>query len=162
MFILCSWPVWYLYVVTLPQSISVTHRDDFCKKIWFTFHLFLKHMQHVCARVLGFPLSCIVLRTLYIYYEWETFAKYCSFFIFVCTARILLFLLLFIYWNWRIKFVFYLHWLSCLWLNTPKRSKYLHNLRKYRRPSLSYCSYRRIGSMVALSITRKSDHTWIC
>lgn len=49
----------------------------------------------------------------------------------------------------------------CITFNTPKRSKYLHNLRKYWRPSLSYCSYRRIGSMVVLPNTRKSNHTWI-
>lgn len=124
MFIFCSWPVWYnVYNVYLSWHYRYQFQwrvmTFFCKKIWFTFHFsFFKHMQHVCARVLGFPLPCIVLRTLNIYYEWESFAKYCSFFIFVCTARILLFLLLFIYWNWRIKLSFYLHWLSCVLLLT--------------------------------------------
>lgn len=108
----------YIYRDIILINFSDASWRSFCKKIWFTFHFsfFFKHKQHVCARVLGFPLPCIVLRTLNIYYEWESFAKYCSFFIFVCTARILLFLLLFIYWKWRIKFVFYLHWLSCVLL----------------------------------------------
>lgn len=57
----------------------------FCKKIWFTFHFsfFNTSSMFARARVLGFPLPCIVLRTLNIYYEWESFAKYCSFLIYL-------------------------------------------------------------------------------
>lgn len=122
MFIFCSWPVWYnVYNTYLSWHYSYQFQwrvmTFFCKKIWFTFHFsfFLNTCSMFAREYWVFP----YLVLFYVHWTFimnENLSQNIVLFIFVCTARILLFLLLFIYWKWRIKFVFYLHWLSCVLL----------------------------------------------
>lgn len=172
MFIFCSWPVWYnVYIVYLswhyPYQFQWRVMTVFFVRKYdlHSISLFFKHMQHVCAsESIGFspPLYCFtyIEKLLWV----RIFRKILFFFLYICmycknTFVFAPFYLL----KLKNKICFLLALIKlCITFNTPKRSKYLHNLRKYWRPSLSYCSYRRIGSMVVLPNTRKSNHTWIC
>lgn len=127
MFIFCSWPVWYnVYNVYIYRDIILINFSDaswrfFVRK--YNLHSISLFFLNTCSM---FAREYWVFPYLVLFYVHWTFfmnenlsQNIVLFFIFVCTARILLFLLLFIYyWNWRIKFVFYLHWLSCVLLLT--------------------------------------------
>lgn len=152
MFIFCSWPVWYnVYNVYLSWHYSYQFQwrvmTFFCKKIWFTFHF--SFFLNTCSM---FAREYWVFPFLVLFYVHWTFIMNEK-----LSQNIVLFYICMYCKNSFVFAPFYLLKLKnkicfllaliklCITFNTPKRSKYLHNLRKYRRPSLSYCSYRRTG-----------------